>query len=119
MKDESLRFRDKHHLRGKLAFASVYEARTRATSGAITVYGRPNDLTHSRLGISIPRTVGTAVVRNRIKRLLREAFRHLQHELPKYDLIVVVRPHRPMQLEDYRNLLADLSARVRKACEGG
>ncbi|WP_164103111.1 ribonuclease P protein component [Candidatus Laterigemmans baculatus] len=46
-----------------------------------------------RLGVTIPRKAGGAVVRNRWKRLIREAYRQLQHELPAgFDF--VVRPRR-------------------------
>lgn len=34
-----------------------------------------NPLVHSRLGMTVPKKVGTAVVRNRLRRRLREAFR--------------------------------------------
>jgi ribonuclease P protein component len=47
---------------------------------------------HARLGIVAGRSVGNAVRRNRRKRLVREAFRHLRHELPAgTDWIVVLR----------------------------
>jgi len=47
----------------------------------------------ARLGLAVPKAVGTAVVRNRIKRRLREAFRARLPELPQdQDYVLVVRP---------------------------
>lgn len=46
----------------------------------------------TRLGVTVSRKVGPAVVRNRVKRLVREAFRLHRHELPAgLDLVVVAR----------------------------
>jgi ribonuclease P protein component len=51
-----------------------------------------NHETYPRLGLSIAtRTFGTAVARNRIKRLTRESFRLNQHELPPVDIAVSAR----------------------------
>ena len=51
-----------------------------------------NHETYPRLGLSIAtRTFGTAVARNRIKRLTRESFRLNQHSLPPVDVTVSVR----------------------------
>ena len=51
-----------------------------------------NHETHPRLGLSIAtRTFGTAVARNRIKRLTRESFRLNQHSLPPVDVTVSAR----------------------------
>jgi ribonuclease P protein component len=47
----------------------------------------------ARLGLAVPKAVGTAVVRNRIKRRLREIFRTRSEELPQnHDYVLVVRP---------------------------
>jgi ribonuclease P protein component len=51
-----------------------------------------NHETHPRLGLSIAtRTFGSAVARNRIKRLTRESFRLNQHSLPPVDVAVSAR----------------------------
>ena len=105
-----LTFGRDQRLRGRNSFKAVLEARARAEGQAIAVHAAPNGLAATRLGISIGRRVGTAAVRNRIKRLVREAYRLSQHDLPReapapYDLVVVVRPHEPLSLEEYRAAL--------------
>jgi len=94
-------------LRTREEFSAVYDAKMRESRGPLMIYSRPNGLSYPRLGLSTSRKVGTAVRRNRIRRLLREAFRHLQHDLPAgYDLLIVVRPHEPLLLADYQRLLS-------------
>jgi ribonuclease P protein component len=96
-------------LGGKNAFKAVYENRRRRSSGPLTLYVRPNALAWLRLGMSVSRRVGTAPRRNRIKRLLREAFRLHRANWPTgLDLVVVVRPHTPLSLDEYARLLGDL-----------
>jgi ribonuclease P protein component len=49
-----------------------------------------NDCDYPRLGVSVSKACGNAVVRNRVKRLVREAFRNNQHQLAqKYDYLVI------------------------------
>ena len=58
----------------------------------------------SRLGVTASKKIGNAVVRNRIKRMIREAFRHLQRDVqPPADLVVIAKP-------DARNLTYALAA---------
>jgi ribonuclease P protein component len=95
-----------HRLSGRRLFDAVFAARIRKHIGPLAILTRPNDLPHNRLGLSVPRRVGTAVQRNRIKRLIREAFRLTQHDLPPgYDIVVAVRPHNAATLEDYQRML--------------
>jgi ribonuclease P protein component len=57
------------------------------------VIARPNGLGHARLGLAVGiRAAGNAVNRNRVKRVVREAFRHMLQELPPLDLVVNARP---------------------------
>ena len=54
---------------------------------------RPNGLGRARLGLAVGvRAAGNAVNRNRVKRVVREAFRHIHQELPAVDLVVNARP---------------------------
>ncbi|MHC4304378.1 MAG: ribonuclease P protein component [Planctomycetota bacterium] len=90
-------------------FDAVFAAKVRAMAGPLVVWGAPNDVGHPRLGLAISRRAGNATTRNRIRRLLRESFRLLQHDLPAtgcgYDLVVGVHRHEPMTRPEYEQAL--------------
>jgi ribonuclease P protein component len=55
----------------------------------MTLFGVPNELVGTRIGITVTKKVGGAVLRNRIKRRFREIFRHHRQELlPPMDVVV-------------------------------
>jgi ribonuclease P protein component len=88
------RFPRSRRLTRPAEFNRVYGEGRRTRKGPFVVHALPNDLGYPRLGLSVSRKVGNAVIRNRVKRRLREAFRHLQHQLPgSYDLVITVQPH--------------------------
>ena len=62
-------------LSGKPQFARVQSAGRRCTRDGVTAIVVPRAEGPSRLGLSVGRAVGPAVVRNKIRRRLREAFR--------------------------------------------
>lgn len=106
-------FRYHQRLHGNLAFAAVFDEKLRESAGPITVCGRPNGLDYCRLGLSVPRRVGSAVARVRIKRRLREAFRLGQHDWPAgYDIVVVVSPHKLQAVAEYQRLLSGALQRI-------
>ncbi len=56
----------------------------------LIVYAAASEAEQPRLGMVVSRKVGNAVARNRWKRLIREAFRLVQHQLPRHvDLVVL------------------------------
>ncbi len=102
-----------HRLSGALAFARVFDGKTREQRGPVLMYAIPNGLSHQRLGLSISRKIGIAAKRVRFKRLLRESFRMLQHDPPAgYDWIVVLRPHEELPLVDYLQIMRALMAKL-------
>ena len=108
-----LRFTRAHRIRSGLHFARAYERRQRAGDDVLLVFGCENDLPHPRLGLSVSRKVGRATVRNRWKRLLREAFRLSQRELPRgVDLVVIPRPEAKPTLDLVRASLRRLARKV-------
>ena len=120
-----LQYRAKHRLTHAREFRAVYAARLRREKGPLVLSPLPNTLPHPRLGLAVGRAVGSAVERNRAKRLVRESFRLSQEELPRwtgaggesgcYDLVVGVRPHDTLTLEECRRLLLELAAAAHRA----
>lgn len=114
-------FRAANRLTHAREFDAVYDARVRKSRGPLLVFTRPNGLAHHRLGLAVSARLGGAVLRNRLKRLVREAFRLEQHALARmsdagdaagrgtgFDVVVSVRARAPLPLAAYRRLLREL-----------
>ena len=109
----SKRFRREQHIRSGDDFRRAYARRCSASDGTIIVVGRENRLAYTRLGLSVSRKAGSAVVRNRWKRLIREAFRISQSRLPAgTDLVVIPRLGVEPELAAIIQSLPQLAARV-------
>jgi ribonuclease P protein component, eubacterial len=79
-------------LRRPSDFAALRTSSGRAGGRCFHMRYRDNELGHARLGLAISKRVSKhAVERNRIKRLLRESFRRVRHQLPPVDLMVMAR----------------------------
>ena len=71
-------------------FAALRTSSGRASGRCFHMRYRSNELGHARLGLAISKRVSKrAVERNRIKRLLRESFRRIRHQLPAIDMIAL------------------------------
>lgn len=98
----SQRFGKEDRLLLRPEFRRAAAVGSRRVSDHFIVYLSRNKLGRLRLGITASRKVGTAVVRNRIKRLVREYFRGSRDHMPgSRDVLVIARKAGPrMKLAD-------------------
>ena len=116
----SLRLRPQQRLRNPQDFQNVYAGQEALHGPSLVVFFCMNGLPVSRMGVSVGRKHGNAVRRNRIKRVLREAFRLTQGLLPAgYDYVLIPRRGvKTFRTADLRAVLASLARRVPLPGEG-
>jgi ribonuclease P protein component len=88
----------RHRLSRSRDFDAVYRRGRSVSTRFLVLYwfARDEDADEPRLGIAVPKSTGGAVVRNRTKRQLREAWRALLEQVPRgRDYVLVARPGLP------------------------
>ena len=95
-------------------FDAVYRAGKRRSSSHFTVFFRANQLPVSRFGFSIKKALGGAVVRNRMRRRIREIVRCHRMEIPAgWD--IVIHPKSSVARAEFAGLMADLVRLMKSA----
>lgn len=85
--------RREHRLRSKSDFRRVTQQGRRLTTPEFVLYHFAREAAETpRIGLRVSRRVGGAVVRNRVKRVLREALRPHISRLRPSDIVIVARP---------------------------
>ena len=73
-------------------YKEVFDKGWRIDKRFFVIYGIKNLLGFTRIGLSVPKKIGSAVKRNRIKRMLREVFRQNKERfLKSHDIVVVAK----------------------------
>ncbi len=115
---ERLRFRPHHRLRSTRDFDRVYGQKQRTSDANVLIYMARNDLPWSRVGFSISRKHGNSVVRHRLRRLLREAFRLSLTDLPAgWDFVLIPKDGAEPTVEALQASLKTLTKRVARRAE--
>ena len=111
------RLRKVERLLRRFEFKTTQRTGVRYVTRHLVVYAAPGPNAWSRLGLTVSRKVGCAVVRNRIKRRLREAFRLNKFKLPSgFDLVVIARVR--ANAADYETLERELILGAGRAAGG-
>lgn len=101
-------------------FERVFKRGKVAADGVLVMHAIRREAAESnrtRLGLSISKKVGSAPVRNRWKRLIREAFRTQKSQLPE-SMDLIVRPKRGAQpdYQEIRRSVVRLAKKLEKRC---
>jgi len=93
--------RHRHRLTKRRDFAAVYRKGRAFAHPLVVLRLLPNQLPYSRYGFVVSKTVGKAVVRNQVRRRLREGIRTLLVQ-PGWDIVVIAR--RKAAVADFHTL---------------
>ena len=110
----------RHRLSRSRDFDDVYRRGTSASTRYLVLHWFPREHDADgdpRLGLAVPRAVGSAVVRNRMKRQLKEAWRRLLAEVPAgHDYVLVARPGlaEPAQTRGQDWLVAEIAGALER-----
>lgn len=110
----SLRCKKRHRVKKPAEFKYIYQNGMKISGSFHTAFFIPSRNSESRIGISVPRRVGNAVVRNYHKRVVREWFRHARPEFAvAWDVVVVLHrrpPHRQLLFQDLTGIFTWLKS---------
>lgn len=109
MKIPAYGFSQKCKIKSSEEFKSVFSFKLKVSNPHLAIYYSPNGLDFNRLGVAVGKINGNAVVRNRIKRLIREVFRLTKNDQPKgMDLIVVPKKGFVFEISELRKSFVKL-----------
>ena len=99
-----------HRLARRKDISRVFEVGRRVRDSKIMLVAARNELPRARLCVAVSSRHGTAVVRNRLKRICREAFRLIRTELPSgYDYVILPRVGAAITLVGVQQSLRELT----------
>ena len=99
-------------LRSNAQFSDVYRTHRSFADDYFVMYVRENGESFNRVGVSVSKKIGNSVVRHRVKRLVKEAFRNSENMFNSgLDIVFVARKNAAlMSYSDAQRSLMDLAA---------
>lgn len=108
-----LTFPRSRRMRSGLDFQRIYQLNQKSADANLVVLAATNTLNQTRIGLSVSRRHGNSVVRHRLRRMLREAYRLEQHHLPEgLDLVLI--PGREAKAADITRIRDSLRRHVQR-----
>ncbi|MFS1510943.1 ribonuclease P protein component [Chengkuizengella sp. SCS-71B] len=105
---------NKFRLKKKEDFNFIYRYGKSTANHQFVVYYKQNSIHHFRLGISVSKKIGNAVVRNRMRRMIKEIVRHHADKVDsRHDFIIIVR--KPAIHMDYYQMEKSILHVLRKS----
>lgn len=100
--------RKQHRLKSNNDFQKVFKHGKSFANRQLVLYYLPKqDQSHFKVGLSVSRKIGNAVVRNQVKRYLRQAFHELESDIKQpYDFVIIARkPTKEMNFHQIKKSL--------------
>ena len=107
-------FSPQRRLRHSREFRKVFDHRQSVSDATLILYGQPNGRKFGRLGLSVSKKVGNAVIRNRWKRRIREGFRRQPDAVAGWDWVAIPRRGATCNARQIAKSLLTLTSRLRK-----
>lgn len=105
-------------LRRRRDFTRAQRIGTRQHTALFTLVLAPSESARARFGTAVSRRVGNAVLRNRLRRVLKEVFRHNAAHWPPFDVLVIAKPEMAALAEGGYDAVAPvLIAAIERAIE--
>ena len=105
-KSMSASFERAHRITKREEFVRIYRQGRRLESSLFLIYILHGESPGAKLGLTLPKAVGNAVVRNRLKRMIREWFRQQKDHL--HGLELVIQPNKTASELDFRDICEHL-----------
>jgi len=106
-------FPKEERIRRRVDFLEIFREGTKTRTAHFWVSFRPNGRSHRRLGITVGKKAGSAVVRNRLKRRIREFYRQNKGLFPPGTDVVITAKEDAGGL-DFRQVANELKAVLRE-----
>lgn len=113
----AMRFTKRLRLLNAAQFDAAFKRGKRFSAGAFTAIVAPNDLDFARIGFALSkRQAPSSVVRNRVRRQLREQFRLQQQQLSAVDLVLMLKAKLPEDQASATRAVQQFWSQLAKRC---